>query len=231
MRRFSLIHCAIPLALAASTIGCADPAADAPKAVVNDAAPETAPAPAATAVDYPLAGTIGFVGSKVTGSHDGGFEDFSGTVSVVGDTVEGSSVKVTIDTTTLWADNERLTGHLKSDDFFAVETFPTATFESTSIAADVDGGHTVTGNLSLHGVTKQISFPADIALSADGYTAKAEFSILRFDFDIAFAGKKDDLIRDEVLIKLDLSSNMVNDEGMEPAADEAMVDEGSAGVS
>ncbi|MBZ0113174.1 MAG: YceI family protein [Thermoanaerobaculia bacterium] len=230
MRRFSLIYCALPLTLAASMIGCADPTADAPKAVVNDVAPETAPTPATAAVEYPLAGSIGFVGSKVTGSHDGGFENFSGTVSVVGDTVEGSSVKVTIDTTSLWADNEKLTKHLKSEDFFAVETFPTATFESTSITAGDEGAYTVTGNLSLHGITKQISFPADIALSAEGYTAKAEFSILRFDFDIAFTGKKDDLIRDDVLIKLDLSSSMTDDETMDPA-DDTMVDEDSAGVS
>ena len=188
---------------------CADPAADAPQAEVSEPAPEAAPAaePAAATV-YMLSddSTIGFVGSKITGSHEGGFESFEGKVSVTGDTPESASVEVTIDTTSLWADDERLTGHLKSADFFEVETYPTATFTSTSIAANDDGTYTMTGNLDLHGVTKQISFPASIDLTEDGFTANAEFAIKRFDFNIVYPGKPDDLIRDDVLIKLDLRS-------------------------
>ncbi len=195
------------LALAAA--GCADPAADAPDAVVEE--PAAAPAPAAeepVAADvYGLSedSTIGFVGSKVTGSHEGGFKSFTGTVSVAGGMAEGSSVEVTIDATSLWADNDKLAGHLKSADFFDVEAHPTASFNSTGIAAG-EGGYTLTGNLDLHGVTKQISFPASIEISDAGFSAKAEFSINRMDFGIAYAGKADDLIREEVLIKLDLRS-------------------------
>ncbi len=187
-------------------VGCANPAADAPQAEVEEpaAAPAVEQAVQET-IEYALEGSVEFVGSKVTGTHEGGFESFEGTVSA-GETAEQSSVQVRIDATSVWSDNERLTGHLKSDDFFAVETFPTATFESTEIVANEEGGHTVTGNLTLHGVTKQISFPADILLTDEGFTAKAEFSIMRFDFDIAFPGKTDDLIRDEVLIRLDLRS-------------------------
>ena len=63
--------------------GCADPAADAPDATVQEAAP--APAVEATseeAIEFDLGGKIEFVGSKVTGSHDGGFNSFEGTVTV-----------------------------------------------------------------------------------------------------------------------------------------------------
>ena len=189
--------------------GCANPADDAPDAVVEEPAPEPAPEPEAAAGEvYALSGdsTIGFVGAKVTGSHDGGFESFEGSVSVSGATPEGSSVEVTIDTTSLWSDNDNLTGHLKSADFFDVEKFPTASFKSTEIAANDDGTYTLTGNLDLHGVTKQISFPADIEVSEGGFSATAEFSINRMDFEIVYPGKPDDLIRDEVLIKLDLKS-------------------------
>lgn len=198
-------------------VACADPAADAPQAEVSAPAPEETPAeePAAAMTYDELSADskIGFVGSKVTGSHEGGFNTFTGSVAVAGDSPAGSSVEVEIDATSLWADDDRLTGHLKSADFFDVENYPTATFQSSQIAANDDGTYTVTGNLDLHGVTKQISFPASIELTEGGFVATAEFAIKRFDFGIEYPGKADDLIRDDVLIKLDLRSAMAGVEG------------------
>ena len=80
---------------------------------------------------------------------------------------------------------------------------PESTFESTAIEASAEG-YTVTGNLMLHGVTKSVSFPAQIEIAPDRVTAQAEFFVKRFDFDIVYPGKPDDLIRDEVVIKFDL---------------------------
>lgn len=189
-------------------IGCADPAADAPQAVVEETtrAPIDIAAMGPEGVVYAITADskIGFVGSKVTGSHDGGFETFSGTIEVVETALASSSVQLEIDTTSLWADNERLTGHLKSEDFFEVETYPTATFASTSIEPGAEGGYVVTGNLDLHGVTKQISFPATIEVGETEVRANAEFAIKRFDFDLVYPGKAEDLIRDDVLIRFDL---------------------------
>ena len=194
------------VALLPLAVGCADPAADAPQAVVEDSSTPMEIDESESGDLYSLgdASTIGFVGSKVTGSHEGGFEVFAGTIELVDGDPEGSSIDVEIDTTSLWSDNERLTGHLKSADFFEVETYPTATFSSTSITASEDGGYTVTGNLDLHGVTKQISFPAQIEIAEDEVRANAEFAIKRFDFGIVYPGKAEDLIRDDVLVKLDL---------------------------
>ncbi len=190
------------------SIACANPAANAPEATVEEPAPtpETSPEATGDVAIYTLTedSTVGFVGSKVTGSHDGGFQSFEGEISLVGGTAEGSSVHVVIDTTSLWSDNDNLTGHLKSADFFEVATYPTATFTSTEVTLGEDGTYTLTGNLDLHGVTKQISFPAAIEVTDGGISATAEFSIKRFDFGIVYPGKADDLIRDEVLIKLDL---------------------------
>jgi polyisoprenoid-binding protein YceI len=62
----------------------------------------------------------------------------------------------------------------------------------------------VTGNLELHGVTKSITFPATIKMSADAVDVDAEFAINRKDFGIVYAGKPDDLIKDDVLIKLEI---------------------------
>ena len=106
-----------------------------------------------------------------------------------------------IDTTSIYADNERLTGHLKSADFFNAAQMPTATFETTAITPQA-ANSLVTGNLTLHGVTKQISFPAKIQVSDDAVEVGADFFINRFDFDIKYAGKADDLIRKEVVLKL-----------------------------
>jgi polyisoprenoid-binding protein YceI len=90
-----------------------------------------------------------------------------------------------------------------SPDFFDVETYPTTTFNSTSIESATEG-FTITGNLELHGVTKSISFPASIGVGEGQVTAEAEFFIKRNDFGIVYPGKPDDLIRDEVVIKLSL---------------------------
>ena len=208
MRRSLPLHLLAGVLLAFA-IGCADPAADAPDAVVED--PAASPAQESESpegITYALSpdSTIGFVGSKITGSHDGGFNAFEGSVSIADGTPESSGVEVVIDTTSIWSDTERLTGHLKSADFFDVENHPKATFESTAIAANDDGTYTLTGNLDLRGITKQISFPATVQVDDQGFSATAEFSLNRMDFDIKYPGKPDDLIREEVLVKLDLRS-------------------------
>jgi polyisoprenoid-binding protein YceI len=145
---------------------------------------------------------IEFMGAKVTASHLGGFTDFAGTLEL-GEPVDASRIEVTIQTASLYADKEKLTKHLKSPDFFDVAKFPTATFRSTDIRAD-GAGHTITGDMTLHGVTKRISFPATIAVTDEGVRANAEFSINRQDFGIAYPGAPDDLIRDLVAIKLSI---------------------------
>jgi polyisoprenoid-binding protein YceI len=184
---------------------CSDPTADKPAAEVSEATPDAAPV-AGEAVKMVLApeSAVEFTGYKVTGSHDGGFKSFTGHVSLVDADPTRSSVEIEIDTTSLWSDNERLTGHLKSPDFFDVENHPTARFSSTSIEAAADGGYTITGNLDLHGITKSISFPAQITADTNRVAAEATFKIKRFEFDIAFTGKKDDLIDDDVVIRLNL---------------------------
>ncbi len=150
-------------------------------------------------------GTIEFVGAKVTGDHDGGFKKWTGK-AVVGKDGELKKLSFVVDTTSVWTDNEKLTGHLKSPDFFDVARFPTASFQSSKIVkSDADGAtHQVTGVMNLHGVIKKISFPATI--SKDGKTLKAstEFNIQRFDWEIEYKGMADNLIKDEVLLKINL---------------------------
>jgi polyisoprenoid-binding protein YceI len=148
---------------------------------------------------------INFVGSKVTGSHDGGFHRFAGMIPVEnGGILVPAEIRIDMDST--WSDNDKLTGHLKNDDFFDVPNHPVTTFVITSVEPDASGKHTVTGNLTLRGVTKSISFPADIQVGNDAVTVQAEFAINRKDFNVNYSGRADDLIRDNVVIKLDLNA-------------------------
>jgi len=200
---FLLLIAAVAGTLVFTTACAKNPAEGKDEATVTE---PTAEATATEGTVYTITdgSAVTWVGSKVTGSHDGGFEKFSGTVTVAGDDATTAAIDVTIDATSLWSDSENLTTHLKSADFFDVETYPTATFQSTGVAAAEGGGYTVTGNLNLHGVAKQIEFPATIAVADGQVKADAEFFIKRFDFGIEYAGKADDLIRDEVVIKLDI---------------------------
>jgi polyisoprenoid-binding protein YceI len=193
-------------------VGCKNPGADVAPAKVEpapdskaEAAPsgETYKVTAGSLAINPSNSKIGFVGAKVTASHVGGFTDFSGKVDV-GDPIEASTIELTIQTASLFADKEKLTKHLKSPDFFDVGKFPTAKFRSTEIKKD-GAGHTISGDLTLHGVTKRISFPATISATDTEVSANAEFSINRQDFGIAYPGMPDDLIRDLVVVKLSLN--------------------------
>lgn len=198
---------------------CNNPAADKPKATTTS--PATVAQPPEKATPSPSAGerkvrlslnpsntTAAFVGSKITGSHDGKFEKLTGSVSASGEDPTGAEVSVSIDMSSVKTDSEKLDGHLKSADFFDVEKFPFAEFKSTAITAvgEDKTAFNVTGNLTLHGITKQIVFPAKIVLSAGKVEMESEFSINRKDFGIIYPGMPDDLIRDEVVIKLKLDA-------------------------
>jgi polyisoprenoid-binding protein YceI len=152
--------------------------------------------------------SIEFVGAKLTRKHTGKFANFRGTIQLVGGEVTNGAVSVVVDTASLGADDEMLTRHLKSPDFLHVERFPKAAFTSTSIQAGGSDGttHTITGNLELHGVTKQLSFPAKVRVLAEAVEVTAEFSILRKEFGINYDGVAGDLIKNDVLLLVRLDA-------------------------
>ena len=181
--------------------------ADAPAA---QPAPAAAPAPAddsdgatdalpAGALPLKADSRIEWVGAKVTKDHPGGFEKLSGHATLADGALASATVEIVIDS--LYSDHPKLTKHLKDADFFDVVTFPTATFRITSVVPAEGGMSTVTGTLDLHGISKEISFPATVTVTETGATVAAEFTLLRKDFGMQYPGKPDDLIRDEVLVK------------------------------
>jgi len=207
------------LSLSVFIIACEDPAANKPKAITSEPT-NTKPANAANngstasttkgeALQItPANSAVTFIGSKVTGKHNGGFTAFTGSVDLVNGKPEESSVSVDIDANTIFADDPKLTEHLKSADFFDVPKFPKASFKSTKIepGARPPDNYTITGDLELHGVTKSVTFPAKIDVTDVDVTVRAGFRINRKDFGIVYAGKADDLIRDDVAIMLDVKA-------------------------
>ena len=204
------------LAAALFLSACENPADNKPKATVNNTntassgESNTAAKKEVKGEEIPFSNEgskVEFTGSKVTGKHDGGFNKFSGTIDLVNKKVEESSVSVEIEMSSVFSDADGLTKHLQTGDFFEVEKHPKSSFVSTKIEADKEKGadnYQVTGDLEMRGVKKSITFPAKITVSDSEVKVDAEFAINRKDFGIVYAGKADDLIRDEVVIKLDL---------------------------
>ena len=201
------------LGAAIALAGCAD-VGDAPEAetvaVDGDATTQefTGTALAVASSDS----TVAWTAAKVTGRHLGGFGDVNGSVYVDGATVTGADIE--IDARSIYSDDEQLTGHLMSEDFFAVETYPEASFRTTelrpiAIADSVEWAeatHNVTGVLTMHGESNQITFPAKIAVDGGVASVTADFNINRKNWGIVYEGKPDDLIQDEVNIRLNVST-------------------------
>ena len=189
---------------------CANPADNAPKAIVSEAStPVARITTKGTGLSFAAENsTIEFIGSKVTGIENCSFKKFSGAIDLVEGKPEQSSVNVEIDLSSVVAKVGKLTEHLKSSDFFDVAKFSKATFASSEIKAGGEKGatHTVTGTLDLHGVKKIVTFPATIKVEADAISVISEFAVDRKDFGLVYPGKADDLIRDEVLLKLSVKA-------------------------
>lgn len=200
-------HCLLPVLAAGLLAGCSDPSKSVPKSAASDPAAKpdsTAPASSSKAYTIRSESTVGFIGSKVTGSHNGGFKNFAGTISVDAGKISGTP-EIKIGMKSIWTDTDRLTGHLRSPDFFDVEKFPVSTFSITAIEG-TGPTNKITGNLEMHGVTKAISFPATVQVADDAVTVKAVFAINRKQWNINYPGKPNDLIRDNVVVKLDLKA-------------------------
>jgi polyisoprenoid-binding protein YceI len=142
--------------------------------------------------------TLTFVGSKPDGKHSGGFKKISGTATIANKDATTLVLAVEIDTDSLHSDDAKLTGHLKSPDFFAVKDNPKATFKSTKVE-NTDKGYTITGDLTMLGKTKAVSIPATIAATGDTLTLTSDFKIDRTQWGMVYGKGK---INDEVELKV-----------------------------
>lgn len=137
------------------------------------------------------ASKLEFVGSKTDGKHNGGFKDFTGEIGTDGATIEKISLE--IKTSSIYSDDAKLTAHLKSGDFFNVNKYPKATFVSTKIvpvSGDEEATHKVTGDLTLLGVTKSVTFPVKATVEGKAAKLAGKVTIKKTDFGINYGEGK-----------------------------------------
>jgi len=141
----------------------------------------------------PLSGDntrIEFLGTKPDGDkHAGGFGFVEGKIRITPER-EFQQLSIRILTKSLWSDAPKLTTHLKSPDFFDVNEHPEIIFKSTSLADDGDGKYTITGDLTMLGVTKEIAFPILMGATSKGFTLTSEFKVDRTQFGMNYGVDK-----------------------------------------
>jgi polyisoprenoid-binding protein YceI len=126
--------------------------------------------------------------SKVRGR----FDKFEGTIVTAANPLD-SSVTATVDLTSISTGQEQRDAHIRSADFFEVETHPTMTFASTGIRPDGDD-YLLDGNLTIKSVTRPVTFKLEISgFGPDAYGGtrcgfSASGEINRMDFGVSFNG-------------------------------------------
>lgn len=156
--------------------------------------------------------TVQWTGKKVTGEHTGTINVKEGNLTLENGKLTGG--KIVIDMTSIvdkdltdpaW--NAKLIGHLKSDDFFGVDTYPTSQLVITSVAGGPEN-YTITGNLTIKGITNPLTFNA--SASQNGKNYKGTITIDRAKYNIKFRSKSffenlgDNLIYDDFTLDFNI---------------------------
>lgn len=141
----------------------------------------------------------------------GTFDEFEGSVTFDEANPQASVAKAVIKTASVNTNNEDRDGHVRGDDFFAVDQYPEMTFESTSFDFNGTSG-TVTGDLTLKGVTKPVTLDVEVfGVEEDPFGAtrvgfEASTKINRKDFGVDFQaplGSGGVLVSEQITIEID----------------------------
>ncbi len=160
--------------------------------------------------------TIEWKGFKPTGSHFGIIAIGDGELNVDNNSIQSGNFSIDMSSIVVNdipkedEDNAKLTGHLKSAEFFDVETYPTSTFEVTGIET-VDGKTMLSGNLTMKDATNNISFPVSTEMKDDMLMLTSEtFTIDRSKWNVKYGSKSffdnlgDKFINDDMELKITL---------------------------
>ena len=210
--------------VAASVVAtsCGNSSSTAEKAEVKEQQQVAAAAGIAYKADL-TASSVGFIGYGVGKEHPGKFSLSEGSVTVTNGEVTGGKFVIDINSLAMAEKGEFISGklrpHLLSTDFFEVKAYKTATFEITKLEAytsvsndtnAVEGAnYTISGNLTLKSVTKNVSFPAKITSTGTDLTAQALFTIDRSQWNMTYGSDKslkDKFIQPLVTISLDIKA-------------------------
>lgn len=158
---------------------------------------------------------IEWIGKKLTEKHHGTIQVKSGTLNVDGMKITGGEFEIDMNTIKVLniqnpKSNAKLTNHLKSDDFFSAEKFPTSKFMITRVEQKKGNIVEVTGNLTIKGITHIVTIPTTLKKNGDTLQATGSVKLDRTRWDIKygsgkfFKGLGDKLIRDDFELKLNL---------------------------
>ena len=164
-------------------------------------------------------GNVYWAATKVGGGHNGAFQVAKGKLAVENGAVAGGVIVIDINSMTeLTLDGEMKTkflNHMKSDDFFGTETNPNGQFTIVSVeplSGNAEANYTVKGNLTLNGITKSVSFPANIAVMEDKVSVVSpKFTIDRTEWDMKYNAAiigtaADKIIHDDVSLNVQLEA-------------------------
>lgn len=153
---------------------------------------------------------IEWLGKKVTGQHNGTINFKDGAVVFKGKKLVGGSFTVdmnSLNTTDLKGEyQQKLNGHLKADDFFGTEKFPTATLVIKTIGTKSTNVYSITADITIKGITKPITFD----MTVKGNTATTTLNVDRTKFGIQYGSKSffdsigDKAIYDDFELKVNL---------------------------
>jgi len=138
--------------------------------------------------------TVVWTGKKVTGEHTGNIKLKSGVLQHDGKVITGGAfdIDMTTITNTDLTDasyNQKLVGHLKSDDFFGVDKYPVANLKITEITYKGGDQYEIGGDLTIKGKTNKIKFPATVSADGKVLNAKSKITVDRSKYDVKYGSK------------------------------------------
>jgi polyisoprenoid-binding protein YceI len=156
----------------------------------------------------------------------GRFNVMSGHMHIDEQHPELSWVDAQVDTASIDTQNEQRDEHLRGADFFEVDKYPKITFKSTRVSSTGDQNYKVVGDLSIHGVTKQVTFDAEyngqsLMMGSPRAGLAAKTKINRKDFNLSFASVVEAgniALSETVAIEIDLEAVQQVEAGQEAAA-------------
>ncbi|HEX7183499.1 MAG TPA: YceI family protein [Thermoanaerobaculia bacterium] len=170
-------------------------------------------APVVYKVDTAHSG-VGFTIRHFVSNTPGRFRDFDGTIKYDKQNPAASSVEFTVRTDSIDTDNDDRDKHLKSPDFFDAPKFPTMTFTSTAVKAKDADTLEVTGDLTMHGVTKRVTIPVEVlgtAKTPQGEKAGFEtsFTVNRKEYGLEWnrVVEGTSVLSDDVKVNIQIEAN------------------------
>ena len=169
----------------------------------------------------PVHSQVGFTVRHFFSKVPGHFKQFSGVILADEKNPEASSVDVTIQTASIFTDNDARDNHLRGSDFFAADSFPTITFKSTKVTPAGKDRYQVAGNLTMRGVTKAVVLDmeflgkGEMSLGGKSMGTKAGFdattTLNRQDYGIRWNKMLDQggvMLGDDVAVSLHIEATL-----------------------